>query len=98
MDKTEDDALRRVKISEPGSGVEAYQRLYKWYSGVSGMGLMERARAVQNPTPPKREEDTALAIEKRLEQVQGLEKHGPQYRVGIVFRVTVLRSLLIGRG
>ena len=52
MDKTEDDALRRIKISEPGNGKEACQRLYRWYSGVSGMGIMERRRQCKTPLHP----------------------------------------------
>ena len=55
MDKTESEAYFRVKSVEPGNGIEAFVKIFKWFMGTSGMGLQEKARQIMAPIPPKSE-------------------------------------------
>ena len=64
MDKTEGEAWLRVKSVVSGNGQEAFVKLYKWFTGTSGQGLSERARAIMAPTPPKSEGEIAEAVDK----------------------------------
>ena len=55
MDKTESEAYFRVKLVEPGNGIEAFDKIVKWFMGTSGLGLQEKARQIMAPIPSKSE-------------------------------------------
>ena len=55
MDKTESEAYFRVKSVEPGNGIEAFVKIFKWFMGTSGMGLQDKARQIMAPIAPKSE-------------------------------------------
>ena len=65
-----------MRTISAGKGIEAYQKLYKWYSGTTGIGLMERTKLAMNPIAPKREEDMAGALDMWLERVKELKRYG----------------------
>ena len=56
MDKTEGEAALRVDSIEPGEGVEAYQMIYLWFAGTTGLARSERTRMLMNLDAPKHEE------------------------------------------
>ncbi len=64
IEKTEGEALVRVNAVEEGQGLKAYQRLYCWFAGTSGLALQERMRTVMSPIAVKREEDISDAVDK----------------------------------
>ena len=67
MGKIESEAYFRVKSVEPGEGIEAFIKVFKWFMGTSGMGLQEKAHQIMAPAAPKSEGGIADAVEKRLE-------------------------------
>ena len=97
MDKTEGEAFQKVRAIHAGRGIEAYQKIYKWYSATTGMGLMERTKIVMNPTAPKREEDMASALDMWLERVKELRRYGAAYDLNVAFKVAAVKSLMVGR-
>ena len=82
VDKTENEAWLRVKSVISGNGLEAFVKLYKWFTGTSGQGLSERARAIMAPTPPKTEGDIAEAVGKWIDGLRILESH-PGYSMHV---------------
>ena len=62
VEKTEGEAALRVNSSEPGEGLDAYQKVYLWFAGTTGLALAERTRMLMGPEPPKREEDIAESL------------------------------------
>ena len=59
VEKTEGDAALRVNSGEPGQGIQAYMRVYLWFSGTTGMALSEKTRMLMHPTPVKHEGEIA---------------------------------------
>jgi hypothetical protein len=97
VDKTEGEAMIRVKSVEEGQGLLAYQRMYKWFSGTTGLALTERTKMVMSPVQPRREDEIADAVDKWREQVRALESFGDMYKLSLAFKVTALKSLMVGK-
>ncbi len=96
MDKTEGEAWTSVKAVVSGSGLEAYMKLYKWFTGTTGLGITEKARRVMSPTPPKSEADMAEAVDKWIESERVLASH-KGYNLDQRLKVTALKMLMVGR-
>ncbi len=64
IEKTEGEAMIRVNAAKEGMGLHAYQRLYCWFAGATGLALQERMRAVMGPASVRKDEDLSDAIEK----------------------------------
>ena len=94
VEKTEGEAALRVNSSEPGEGLEAYQKVYLWFAGTTGLALSERTRMLIHPDAPKREEDIADSLEKWCEQERLLQAHGEDYKLSAAFKVTALKVLM----
>ena len=94
VERTEGDAARRVNSGEPGEGMQAYQRLYPWFAGTTGLALTEKTRALMHPTPVKHESEIADALEKWSEKERTLRAHGDEYKLNSAFKVTALRVLM----
>ena len=62
VDKTESEAALRVNSGEPGHGMDAYMRLYVWFSGTTGLALTEMTRALMHPSSPKYDHEIADAL------------------------------------
>ena len=92
VEKTEGEAALRVNSS--GAGLEAYQKVYLWFAGTTGLALSERTRMLINPEAPRREEDIADALEKWCEQERLLPAHGEDYKLSAAFKVTALKVLM----
>ena len=63
VEKTEGEAALRVQSGQAGEGMQAYQKIYLWFAGTSGLALSERTRMLMHPEAPKREEDIAEVLE-----------------------------------
>ena len=87
MDKTESEAYFRVKSVEPGNGIEAFVKIFKWFMGTSGMGLQEKARQIMAPIAPKSEGEFADSVEKWLEGLRIVTSHRG-YEMSYRLRVT----------
>ena len=94
VEKTEGDAALRVNSGEPAQGLQAYMRVYLWFSGTTGMALSEKTRMLMHPNPVKHEWEIADALEKWAEQERTLRAHGDEYKLSAVFKVTALRHLM----
>ena len=92
--KCKGEAGLRVASVEPGEGIKAYQKVYLWFSGVSGMALTARSRMVMQPEVPKKDEDLADAVEEWVKQLRVLRGYGPQYDLNVSFKVTALETIM----
>ena len=97
IDKAEGEAYDRIKNLKAGDGLHAYMVLHKWFTDVSGMGLAEQARKLMHPDPPKDESGLSEAIETWTDKVKRLEAHGPSFKMGPVFKMNALKSLMVGK-
>ena len=57
------EAYDKIEIVPKGQRVVAYGVLYRWFTDVSGLGLVEQARMLMHPAPPKREEELEEHVE-----------------------------------
>jgi len=87
MDKTESEAYFRVKSLDPGNGIEAFVKIFKWFMSTSGMGLQDKARQIMSPIAPKSEGEIAGAVEKWLEGLRIISSH-KGYEMSYRLRVT----------
>ena len=94
MDKCEGEAASRVLSVKKGEGLEAYQQIYLWFAGQSGMALSKRMEWVMRPSVPRDDYELAEAFEKWMTQVTLLENIGDDYKLAIPFKVTALRTLM----
>ena len=97
IDKAEAEAYDKIKMVPKGQEVVAYGVLYRWFTDVSGLGLAEQARMLMAPTAPKREEDLAEHVEMWQDKMRRLEAHGEEFRLAPVFKISALRTLMIGK-
>ena len=49
VERTEGEAAFRVNSTETGEGTEAYQKIYSWFAGTTGLALSERTRMLMHP-------------------------------------------------
>ena len=47
VEKTEGEAALRVQSGSPGDGMEAYQKVYLWFAGTTGLALSDAPRRPQ---------------------------------------------------
>ena len=88
VEKTAGDAALRVNSGEPGEGMQAYQRLYLWFAGTTGLALTEKTRALIHPIAAKHEGEIADALEMWAEKERTLRAHGDDYKLPAAFKVT----------
>ena len=67
----------KLKGLREGDGLQAYQRIYKWYSAVTGVTLSAKMSLAMNPDKPKKVAEVASQLEQWAALVETLEKHGP---------------------
>ena len=94
-DKLEGQEPRgKIKGLHEGDGLTAYQKIYKWYSAVTGVTLSGKMNLAMNPDKPKKITDVSNALEQWSALVEGLEKYGNAYSLNLPFRVTALRVIM----
>ena len=94
IDKTEGEALTRVRAAAHGKGISAYMNLYKWFTGTTGMAVTECMRKIMTPITPKHESDIADAIDKWIESVRNLAAIKEEYNMQIPFRFVALEHIM----
>ena len=94
MDKCEGEAASRVLSVKKGEGLGAYQQIYLWFAGQSGMALSKRMEWVMRPPVPRDDYELAEAFEKWMAQVTLLENIGEDYKLATPFKITALRTLM----
>ncbi len=62
---------------------------------MSGPGLVEQARMLMHPTPPKREEKLAEHVEMWQDKMRRLEGHGDEHKLAPYSKLT--RMPMIGK-
>jgi len=98
IDKTEGDAMARVKAGPKGNGLDAYRRVHRWYTMTTELGLTELRTRVMHPKPPKREEDTLLQLEAWEREHQKLiDIEGPSGELPENYKRTAVLQILSGR-
>ena len=97
IDKAEGEAYDKIKMVQPGDGMKAYGVLYRWFTEVSGLGLVEQSRRLMHPEPVKREEELSEAVEAWMDKLRRLEAHGEKYKLPAVYKLTALKAMLTGK-
>ena len=64
VDKCEGEAASRVMPALMGHGIEAYQHVYLWFAGQSGMALSKRMQWIMSPPVPKDDYELSEGLEK----------------------------------
>ena len=94
-DKLEGQEPRgKIKGLREGDGLTAYQKTYKWYSAVTGVTLSGKMNLAMKPEKPKKVTDVSTSLEQWSALVEGLEKYGNAYSLGLPFRVTALQVIM----
>ena len=86
--------LGKLKGLKEGQGLTAYQKVYKWYSAVTGVTLKAKTNLAMNPDKPKKVTDVSTQLEQWTALVESLETYGPSYSLGLPFRVTALQVIM----
>ena len=86
------DPRGKLKGLKEGEGLTAYQKVYKWYSAVTGVTLKAKANLAMNPDKPKKVSDVSTQLEQWTALVESLETYEPSYSLGLPFRVTALQG------
>jgi len=64
MDKTKGEARERVIGTNRGDGIEAYRKVFHWFTVTSLQGTVECRNRITDPILVKREEEVAGALDK----------------------------------
>ena len=94
VEKTEGEAALRGLSDTLGDGIAAYQKVYLWFTGTTGLALQEKMMCLMRPVQSKNEHEIADALEKWAEQERTLNMHGPDYELGAACKVTALRTIM----
>ena len=97
IDKADGEAYDKIKMVPSGDGMRAYGVLYRWFTDVSGLGLVEQSRRLMHPEPVKREEELSEAVEAWMDKLRRLEAHGDKYKLPAVYKLTALKAMLTGK-
>ena len=84
----------KLKGLREGEGLTAYQKIYKWYSAVTGVTLSGKVNLAMNPEKPKKITDVSTTLEQWSALVESLEKYGTAYSLNHPFRVTAPRVIM----
>merc|ERR1711966_308166 len=94
MGKCEGEAANRVMSALRGHGIEAYQHIYLWFAGQSGMALSKRMQWIMSPPIPKDDYELSEGLEKWMTQVTALANMGDEYKLQTPFKIAALRILM----
>ena len=97
MEKCEGEAANRVLAVPKGSAIQAYQNIYLWFAGQSGMAISKRIEWVMRPPIPRDDQELAELFERWMTKVTLLEAIGPEYILALPFKLTALRILMSNR-
>ena len=81
IDKAEGEAYDKIKMLEAEEGGKAYAVMYKWFTDVSGLDVLEQARRHMHPEAVRKEEARAEGFDQRLDNVRRPGAHGAQYKL-----------------
>jgi hypothetical protein len=94
------DIIEHLSNAEDASkrnGFEAFRRIHKWYTELTGEALEMRRNQFFNPTPPSKEEDVAKAIQKWEYDLRELKALDPSLaHIPTWMFTNALRRFLVG--
>merc|ERR1712015_174794 len=94
VEKTEGDAALRVQSGKQGQGINAYMRVYLWFSGTTGLALSEKIAQLMNPRVTMIEHELADTLEKWAELERNMRAYGEDYELKPVHKLTALRTIM----
>ena len=94
VEKTEGDAAVKVNGGDHGNGLQAYQTVYLWFAGTTGMALSKRSEWVMNPPIPKNSLELAMLIPKWMHEITQLSNYGEDYDLGVSYKMTALKIMM----
>ena len=94
LDKSESEALTRVRACPVGEGLQAYRDVYKWFMGVSGQAISDKIRKLMAPTTPKTEQEIADHLDKWIESIRTLENMRSEYKLQDPFKIIALEQIM----
>ena len=81
MAKCDGDATIKVLTVSSGDGLKAYQEIYKWYTGTSGMAMTKRAENIMNPRTAEDDKDFPELLERWMAALNNLKGQGDMYEM-----------------
>ena len=87
MAKCDGDASIKVLTVSSGDGLKAYQDIYKWYTGTSGMAMTKRAENIMNPRTAKDDKDFPELLERWMAALNNLKGQGDMYEMSPPIRL-----------
>ena len=97
VDKCEGEAATRVMNAPRGRGIEAYQNIYLWFAGQSGMALTKRMQWVMSPPIPKDDNELSEGLERWITQMTTLSNIGDEFKLATTFKFAALRILMTNK-
>ena len=92
--KTTGEARSKVVAGVRGDGLEAYRRVHKWYTALSGLGVSDKYAKIMVPPIPKRDADVANTIEAWESELRDLVSLKPDLIMPDEFKRTALKRML----
>ena len=94
VEKCEGEAAIKVNAAEKGSGLQAYQSVYLWFAGTTGMALSMRTEWVMHPPIAKNSQELAMLIPKWTHEITQLANYGDDYELKVPFKITALKIMM----
>ena len=77
-----------------GEGLEAYRRVHRWYTALSGLGVSDKYAKIMVTPIPKRDSDVANTIEAWETELRDLQALKPELQMPDEFKRTALKRML----
>ena len=94
VEKTEGEAAVKVNAADKGNGIHAYQTLYLWFAGTTGLALSKRTEWVMSPPMAKNPQELAMLIPKWTHEITQLANYGEDYDLRIPYKITALKLMM----
>ena len=94
VEKTQGEALNRVRSGIQGQGVRAYMRVYLWFSCTTGQALAEKMCLLMAPKVTLLEHELAENLEQWSELGRTMKGYGEEYTLKPVHKVSALRTIM----
>ena len=75
-EKTEGEARQKIRTLQRKGGINAYCIIFKWYSTVTGAGIMSQTQKIMKPEKPQEENQVYRTLDEWCTSLITLRKQG----------------------
>lgn len=94
-DKLEGEARGIMLSVSDGKGIQAWAKVWRWYIKTGGLALQTRRERIMRPTPPSKESELMIHVEKWLRDLKEVdEQEEEKDRMSGKYRMVALKNLL----